>query len=216
MVGTFYPPALVLVDPLFLRTLPERQLHAGLAEVLKCGLIGDRAFWDRTSGAVRRLIRGLDPEYPAFIAQAIAQKLTYVERDEFERAFGVRELLNLGHTFGHALEAATGFSVFLHGEAVIHGMRTAVWLSSRLGYLGDEERHQIDNVLRQVPVKASAELSPEKLIEHLRNDKKRAGANRFVLLRAIGEAFVENVEEAMVLPALEYLTTLARNENTGS
>lgn len=215
-IGTFYPPSLVLVDPLYLRTLPARQLHAGLAEMLKYGLIRDRAFWDRTTGALRRLVRGLDPEYPAFISQAIDQKLKIVERDEFERASGIRELLNFGHTFGHALEAATGFSVFLHGEAVLHGMRTAAWLSTRLGYLSEAECNVIDGVLSQVPVRAASDVSVDDLLDHLRNDKKRAEKNRFVLLRSIGEAFVDNVDDAAVHAALEYLSTLARNENTGN
>jgi 3-dehydroquinate synthase len=207
-LGTFYPPSAVIVDPLFLQTLPRRELNAGLAELLKYGLIGNVALWQRLSKSIVRLMRGIDAEYPLLISEAIREKLNYVERDEFERTPGVRELLNFGHTFGHALEAATGFSVYLHGEAVLIGMRTAACLSWKLGQLSEAEFHEIEDALRQVPVDGKARVSTSQLLAALAHDKKRSATPRFVLLRKIGDAYVTAVPDHLITISMEYLQTL--------
>ncbi len=139
-IGTFYPPKLVLVDPLYLRTLPERERLAGLAEVYKYALIGNRELWEQLSKQLHRLTRGMNAAYETIIFDSIKEKIRYVEADEFERASGVRELLNFGHTFGHALEVATNFESFCMAKpcywecALRHGYR------KNLGILASEIR----------------------------------------------------------------------------
>ena len=206
LIGTFYPPKLVLVDPLYLCTLPHRELLSGLAEVLKYALIGDREFWKKLSKQLPRLIRGVDTSYESIIFDSIKEKLRYIEADEFERATGVRELLNFGHTFGHALESATDFKVFLHGEAILLGMRAAAWLSNQLGYLNEIDSMEIDAVLSQIPIEAGFDLNTEQVLSAFRRDKK--GAGRVILLRSIGEAFVTEISETDARRAIE---TMLRN-----
>jgi shikimate kinase/3-dehydroquinate synthase len=201
LIGTFYPPKLVLVDPLYLRTLPHRELLSGLAEVLKYALIGEREFWKKLSTQINRLIRGVDKSYESIIFDSINEKLRYVETDEFERASGIRELLNFGHTFGHALESATDFKAFLHGEAVLLGMRAASWLSKQLGYLNEKDCMEIDAVLLQIPIETDVEFNTEQILSAFRSDKK--GAGRVILLRSIGEAFVTEISEADSRRAIE-------------
>jgi 3-dehydroquinate synthase len=208
LLGTIHPPNLVIVDPLFLQTLPKRELIAGLPEMLKYGLIGSRPLWTKLATAITRLTRGIDPEYPFFISEAIDEKLRYVERDEFERDEGIRELLNFGHTFGHALEAATDFERYLHGEAVLIGMRTAAWLSQELGCLSNVEYDEIESVLRRVPIVVHATVTAAELLTHLKHDKKRGREPRFVLLRSIGDAFVTPVAPDQVMAALAYMSTI--------
>ena len=201
LIGTFYPPKLVLVDPLYLRTLPPRELLSALSEVLKYALIGDRELWKKLSTQINRLIRGVDKSYESIIFDSIKEKLRYVEADEFERVSGVRELLNFGHTFGHALESATNFEVFLHGEAVLLGMRAAAWLSKQLGYLNEIDSMEIDAVLSQIPISLSTEVSSEQVLTAFRCDKK--GSGRVILLRSIGEAFVTEISDADSRRAIE-------------
>jgi shikimate kinase/3-dehydroquinate synthase len=207
MIGTFYPPKLVLVDPLYLRTLPLREVHAGLAEVLKYALIGDRELWVDLSKQLPRLVRGVDASYEAVIFDSITKKLKYVEADEFERATGVRELLNFGHTFGHALEAATKFKVFLHGEAVLLGMRAAAWLSKELEYLSASEWKEVESVLSTVPMNAAVETNTESVLAAFRRDKK--GVGRVILLRSIGEAFVTEISEDDARRAIDIMLSFA-------
>jgi len=196
LIGTFYPPRQVLVDPIYLKTLPKDTLRSGLAEVFKYALIGNRPMWDDLSKRTRRLIRGVDSIYEEVIYESIVEKLKYVEADEFETKSGVRELLNFGHTFGHALESATGFSTFLHGEAVCYGMRAAAWLSKELGYINEEEWAQIELTLGMlISSKNTREVSldSERVFSEFNRDKK--GKNRVILLRSIGQAFAMEISE---------------------
>lgn len=210
-LGSFYAPAAVIIDPLFLKTLDKRELHAGLAEIYKYGLIGNRELWDELSGAVRRLTRGVDQSYASIIRECIREKLKYVEDDEFEKKRGVRELLNFGHTFAHALESATGFTQYLHGEAVLLGMRAASWLSMQLGYLDDERWTKIEIILGRVPVKAASDFNESLVLAKMNQDKKREkGSHRLILLRDIGEAFVcDNISEKDVRGALQFMRSIA-------
>ena len=206
-IGTFYPPQAVIVDPLFLKTLPERERLAGLAEVLKYALIGNREWWHQLSERLQRLLRGVDAAYEEVIFDSIVEKLRYVEADEFERQHGVRELLNFGHTFGHALEAATNFDVLRHGEAVLLGMRTAAWLSMQLGHIAERAWNEIDTVLRKFQTPDVAQVDIDAVARSFRRDKK--GENRVILLRAIGEAFATEISDRDARRAIEYMLTLA-------
>lgn len=196
LIGAFHQPALVLIDPLVLDTLPDREMHAGYAEVLKYGLLGDAAFfaWLEANGT-RVLAR--EPEALAHaIATSIAMKAAIVAADERE-TLDRRALLNLGHTFGHALEAETGFSDrLLHGEAVALGMVLAARYSARRGELADADAARTVQAIAAAGLPASLPalgLTCEgaALVEHMRHDKKAEGTTLpFLLLRGIGEAYV--------------------------
>jgi len=196
LVGAFHQPSLVLADPLALDTLPPRAVHAGYAEVVKCGVLGDAKFfaWCEAHGAA--LIAG-EPDARAYaVATAVAAKAVIVEQDEFETN-DLRALLNLGHTFGHALEAETGFSDrLLHGEGVALGMVLAARYSARRGLLPAADAERVAQHFAAVGMKHElAQLGLETdgrgLVAHMLHDKKMdAGTLPFILLRALGEAFV--------------------------
>ncbi len=205
-IGTFYSPQEVIVDPLYLKTLPKRERLAGLAEVFKYALIGNADLWKKLSKRLRRLVRGVDAAYEDVIFDAIVEKLRYVEPDEFERTRGVRELLNFGHTFGHALEAAGDFQALRHGEAVLFGMRTAAWLSKELGHLEESEWVEIELVLGRIPIAGSVTVPSDRIHDIFRRDKK--GKNRVILLRSIGEAFVAEISEEDARRSMDYMLSL--------
>ena len=194
LVGAFHQPSLVLCDVAALSTLPERDLLAGYGEVVKYGLLGDAAFFawlERHGPALARGDAGLRVEA---VRRSCAMKARIVERDE--REGGERMLLNLGHTFAHALEAATGYSSrLLHGEAVAIGCALAFDLSVRLGLCPQEEPSRVRAHLEAMGMRrdlAGLDLpGPEGLTALMAQDKKvDAGRMRFVLARGIGEAFV--------------------------
>ncbi len=205
-IGTFFPPRLVIIDPLFLKTLPKRELQAGLAEVLKYGLIGSRDYWQRHAKTIRRLLRGFDPGFEILIRDAVREKIRYIEQDEFERANGVRELLNFGHTFAHAFESASDYKL-LHGEAVALGMRASAWLSYELKMLPDAEWREIEQVLGRLPMPQEIEFSVDAVMAALSQDKKRgARGSRFVLLEGIGRAVVaSDIDPKKVSEAVEFV-----------
>lgn len=190
MVGAFYQPLLVVADTDTLATLPARELAAGLAEVIKYGLIRDREFFDW----LEQNIDGLNARDPAAVAFAIERscrnKAEVVALDE--RESGVRALLNLGHTFGHAIEAGLGFGTWLHGEAVAAGMVLAARLSERLGLIEREVVERTVSILARahLPTAAPA-LGATRYLELMGHDKKVEGGKlRLVLLKSMGEAFV--------------------------
>lgn len=196
LIGAFHQPARVLIDTNTLATLPDREMRAGYAEVLKYGLLGDAAFfgWLEAHGAA------VLAREPAALAQAIAtsvaMKARIVAADERETQ-DLRALLNLGHTFGHALEAETGFSDrLLHGEAVALGMVLAARYSARRGELSasDAARAGAAIAAAGLPAQLSAlglSCNGARLVDHMRHDKKAEGTTLpFLLLRAIGEAYV--------------------------
>ena len=190
MVGAFYQPLAVVSDTDTLSTLPPRELAAGLAEVVKYGLIRDPAFFEWLEANMARLARR-EPEALAYaIERCCANKAEVVSRDE--RETGPRALLNFGHTFGHAIEAGTGYGTWLHGEAVAAGMLLAAKLSQRLGWIAPADVRRITAVLQEagLPVDAPA-LGLERYLELMGHDKKaEGGLIRFVLLKRIGEAVV--------------------------
>ena len=196
LIGAFHQPALVLADTAVLDTLPPRDLRAGYAEVVKYGALGDADFfaWLERNGPA--LANG-DPEArAAAVRRSCQMKAEIVARDETEQ--GDRALLNLGHTFGHALEAATGYSDrLLHGEGVAVGMVLAATLSARLGLCPQEEPSRLAAHLRAMEMPAHLADIPgdlpdaDGLMALMAQDKKvEAGRARFILLRRLGEAFV--------------------------
>ena len=192
MIGAFYQPLAVLSDTDTLATLPPRELAAGLAEIIKYGLIRDRAFFEWLEGNIARLV-GREPEALAHaIERSCSYKAEIVAIDE--RESGPRALLNFGHTFGHAIEAGTGYGTWLHGEAVAAGMALAVRLSHRIGLIGPEDVRRVSVLLQGagLPVQVPG-LGLERFLELMGHDKKvRSGRIRFVLLKRIGEAFVSD------------------------
>lgn len=206
-LGMFYAPRLVLIDPIFLKTLPKREFHAGIAEVVKYALIGSLSLWQKVSKSLRRLLRGVDSGMEIIIRDVVQEKLRYINEDEFERKSGVRELLNFGHTFAHGFEAATKYSMLLHGEAVAIGMRAASWLSMELGTLSEDDWSQVEVVLGRLPIPVTPECTIDEVVMAMRRDKKRSGIHhRLVLLESIGKAVVRNdVDEKMVRKALEFV-----------
>jgi 3-dehydroquinate synthase len=210
LVGAFHQPALVLADLAVLDTLPERELRAGYAEVVKYGLIGDGDFfaWCDVNGAAMLAGDGALREYA--VAYSVAAKAKIVAEDEFETK-GRRALLNLGHTFGHALEAETGFSSrLLHGEAVALGMVLAARYSARRELM---PRASAEHVARHIadaglPAEISAlgfDCDGRRLADHMLHDKKMdAGTLPFLLMRGIGETFMaKDVELADVADFLD-------------
>jgi 3-dehydroquinate synthase len=190
MIGAFHQPQAVLIDTDCLRTLPAREQVAGLAEVIKYGAIRDRAFFDWLEANVEPLA-GRDADALAHaIAECCRIKAEIVAADE--REAGERALLNFGHTFGHAIEAGVGYGEWLHGEAVAAGMAIAARLSVRLGLLPEPDSLRLHALLQRggLPVEAPP-LGAARYLELMGRDKKVvAGSMRFVLLRALGEAFV--------------------------
>lgn len=196
LVGAFHQPSLVLADIDTLTTLPDREMRAGFAEVIKYGILGDDGFfdWCEKSG-----INVLDRDPKALeyaVAQSVAAKARIVAEDETETS-GVRALLNLGHTFGHALEAETGFSDrLLHGEAVALGMVLAARYSARMNLISLSEAERVTVAIGSsgLPTEIAAlalDASGSKLTEHMQHDKKMDGATLpFLLLRGIGAAFL--------------------------
>jgi 3-dehydroquinate synthase len=196
LIGAFHQPSLVLIDPLVLDTLPEREMHAGYAEVLKYGLLGDAAFFEWLEEHGGQVLAREPAALAHAIATSIAMKAAIVAADERE-TLDKRALLNLGHTFGHALEAETGFSArLLHGEAVALGMVLAARYSARRGELSvtDAARTSRAIAAASLPARLPAlglACDGARLVDHMRYDKKAEGATLpFLLLRAIGEAYV--------------------------
>jgi shikimate kinase/3-dehydroquinate synthase len=209
-IGAFYAPKLVLIDPIFLKTLPKRELNAGLAEVIKYGLIGSPELWAKVSKSFRRLLRGIDTGIEIIIRDAVQEKLKYVNADEFEQKSGVRELLNFGHTFAHAFEAVTNFEELLHGEAVALGMRAASWLSMEMGILSEDQWQQIEVVLGRLPIPIVPEFKIDDIISKMSRDKKnQEGNHRLVLLESIGKAVIkEKVDEKLIRKAIEFVVSV--------
>jgi 3-dehydroquinate synthase len=191
MIGAFHQPRAVVIDTDTLDTLPDRELFAGLAEVIKVGLIRDREFFDWLEAHMDRLL-GRDPEALTHaIHRSCRNKAEVVAADEREE--GVRATLNLGHTFGHAIEAGLGYGEWLHGEAIAAGMVMAADLSRRLGWLSEADVRRIAALIKRarLPVAAPPTLAPERFRELMSVDKKaRGGKLRLVLLKQLGEAVV--------------------------
>jgi 3-dehydroquinate synthase len=188
LVGAFYPPRLVLADPELLATLPEREFRGGMAEVIKYGVIADAklfAFLEKQMDAIlRRDAWALEH----VIRRSVAIKAQVVAKDE--RESGLREILNFGHTFGHALESVTNYRRFQHGEAIAWGMMCAALLGHEVaGTPADVVSRIVALVRRMGPLPPWPEVKPREIIDAMRSDKKaRGGKLRFVLAKQLGQA----------------------------
>jgi 3-dehydroquinate synthase len=189
IVGSFYQPSLVMADVATLETLPEREFINGLAELIKHAIILDRDLFKRLEKGLGRL-KSLDKAFlEEIIYCSVGIKAGVVEKDE--RDLGLRNILNYGHTIGHALETVSGFSI-KHGSGVAIGMAAAAEISQRMGFLSTPEMQRIISLVESAGLPVKHQTGDiQKIIEAMQYDKKRAGGKiRFVLLRAIGEVFL--------------------------
>ena len=192
MIGAFYQPRLVLADTDVLATLPDRELRAGLAEVIKYGLIRDLPFLEWLEMHLERLLAREPQALEYAICRSCMNKAEIVVADEHEN--GERALLNLGHTFGHAIETGMGYGEWLHGEAVAAGTMMAAELSCRLGWIGEADVARVERLLVRagLPVFGPA-MGAERYLELMQHDKKvQDGKMRLVLLKQIGKAMVSD------------------------
>ncbi len=210
MIGAFYQPRMVLADSATLDTLPDRELRAGLAEIIKYGLIRDPAFFDWLEQNMQRLLVRDPVVLNEAIQRSCENKAEIVAADEKES--GVRALLNLGHTFGHAIENGMGYGVWLHGEAVAAGTIMAAELSRRMKLINEADVMRIRKIFVQAELPVAApRFAPEKYLELMALDKKvSAGKTRFILLNRIGEAVMRaDIPSALIS---ETLTACMVNE----
>jgi 3-dehydroquinate synthase len=188
LVGAFYQPKLVIIDTEVLRSLPRREFRAGLAEVIKYGIIEDAALFSQLEQNIDKIV-GLDREsLTRIVVASCSIKARVVEADEREDDY--RAVLNFGHTVGHALEAATGYRTFLHGEAVAVGMVKAAALSVNHGFCDAGSLERVAVLIRRagLPVEIPAEVSPRSLIQAMEIDKKVAGGKvKFIACEGIGK-----------------------------
>lgn len=190
LIGAFHQPVLVVSDTATLATLPPRELRAGLAEVIKYGLIADAALFSWLEAHIEQLLAGDAEALAHVIRRSCEIKAAIVGRDERER--GERALLNLGHTFGHAIESATAYREWLHGEAVGAGLVMAAAMSVACGSLTAADAERVRALIERagLPTRIDS-VTPAAALEHMKIDKKVLGGRlRLVLLRSIGEAFL--------------------------
>ena len=204
MIGAFYQPQAVIADTATLNTLPDKELSAGLAEVIKHGAIIDATFFAWLEQNMSKL-RAKDPQALAHvIARSCEIKADVVRQDE--REGGLRAILNFGHTFGHAIEAGLGFGTWLHGEAVGCGMVMAAELSFRLGYIDFVSKTRIKQLVEAagLPVVAP-DLGEQRWLELMEVDKKNEGGQiKFILLKPLGTAVITSVPEPVLLETLRH------------
>src|SRR5579862_9701946 len=204
LVGSFHQPLVVLIDPNVLATLPEREYRAGLYEIIKCGIIRDAALFEVLDGCSASVQAKTPEVVDRIIADAVRIKAEVVSADE--REGDLRRILNFGHTVGHALEAETRYTRFLHGEAVAFGMRAATAIAERTGDLAAKDRAIIERVIAKYgEIPARDGISAAALFSHLAADKKTIqGKVHFVLPVRIGEVRIASgIEDRLVLEAIE-------------
>lgn len=210
LVGSFHQPSLVVIDPTVLDTLPDRAMRAGYAEVVKYGLINDADFFAWCEGHADKILAREPHALVKAIEHSVRAKAAIVAADERETE-DRRALLNLGHTFGHALEADTGFSErLLHGEGVAAGMALAHLYSARLGHMEEQETARVVEHLKAVGLPttlaaAHVKATGQQLVDHMLHDKKMSGGKLpFILTKGIGNAYVDrHVDLADVTEFLE-------------
>lgn len=202
LIGAFHQPKAVIADSNFLRTLPPREVAAGIGEIIKHGLLADKDYFESLEAGIGRL-KALEPQTVAEVVGRSAEiKASVVSRDEKEK--GERAKLNLGHTFAHAIEKLTGYGTWLHGEAVGVGLVLAARTSERLGKITAEDVERVKTLVQRagLPVRIDG-LSAQKAIEAMRGDKKSTrGVPRFILLESIGTSVIEEVPEELIRSVL--------------
>jgi len=193
MIGAFYQPKCVVIDVDTLDTLDDRQYSAGMAEVIKYGLLGNVNFLTFLQENIQNLMQRNKDLIIQAVYQSCADKASIVAQDELES--GKRALLNLGHTFGHAIENTLGYGVFLHGEAISVGMLMAAKLSQLLGDLTPQEIDQVQDLLEKsnLPISVDGKISASEFLSAMRVDKKVIDGNiRLILLKKLGEAYISD------------------------
>ncbi len=206
MIGSFYQPALVVSDMATLATLPKRELSAGLAEVIKHGVMADWSYFEWLEANMDKLMQGDSAALAHAVQVSCDIKARVVSMDEREGESNIRATLNFGHTFGHAIEAGLGFGVWLHGEAVACGMVMAARLSQSLGYVDAQFVARVTQLLIRagLPVTPPPSLASADYLHHMSVDKKaEGGMMRFVVIDKPGHAKVQAAPEALVVAALK-------------
>lgn len=210
MIGAFYQPSMVIIDTHTLGTLPKREVNAGLAEVIKYGAILDYEFFEWLEAHIDELVALNNESLQHCIARCCQIKADVVARDETEK--GDRALLNLGHTFGHAIETHLGYGNWLHGEAVSTGMMMAAALSEQLGDISVADVSRLEKLLARanLPTLSPDSMQPEDYLPHMMRDKKvLAGKLRLVLLKSLGQAYiVTDTDKDIVLNAIKRCTQM--------
>lgn len=208
MIGAFYQPCCVIIDTLTLKSLPKREVNAGLAEVIKYGAILDKDFFSWLEQHIDNLVALEQVYLQQCISRCCQIKADVVANDETEQ--GDRALLNLGHTFGHAIETHLGYGNWLHGEAIAVGMMMAAVLSEKLGYLTYDDVGRLEKLLARanLPTVSPDSMQAEDYLPHMMRDKKvLAGKLRLILLKALGQAYVAtNTDQEIVLDAIRSCT----------
>lgn len=209
LVGTFYHPRVVLIDPNVLKTLPDREFRAGLYEALKCGVIGNVELFLRFEQNRDRILKRDPVELEWLIAQSVKLKAEVVSADEHEG--GLRRVLNLGHTIGHALEAETGYRRLLHGEAVAWGMIAATHIAREVGRTDSVSAGRITDAVLSLGRLPKVNVSARKILGRLQSDKKtQNGVVHFVLPREIGKVEIaSDVPQSAVLDAVDQMRRLS-------
>lgn len=210
MIGAFYQPSMVIIDTHTLGTLPKREVNAGLAEVIKYGAILDYEFFEWLEAHIDELVALNNESLQHCIARCCQIKADVVARDETEK--GDRALLNLGHTFGHAIETHLGYGNWLHGEAVSTGMMMAAALSEQLGDISVADVSRLEKLLARanLPTLSPDSMQPEDYLPHMMRDKKvLAGKLRLVLLKSLGQAYIAtDTDKDLVLNAVKRCTQM--------
>ncbi|WP_423905689.1 3-dehydroquinate synthase [Candidatus Spongiihabitans sp.] len=202
MIGAFYQPQLVIADTSTLATLDARQFSSGIAEVIKYGMINDAGFFQWLEKNINAVMQQNTQALEYVIEQSCSNKAKIVEQDE--RESGIRALLNLGHTFGHAIETATGYSKWLHGEAIALGLVMAAYMSWTQGWISEQDVQRVIALLSKagLSVEPVDDVSADELKSLMRLDKKvQAGKVRLVLLKSIGEASITSDYDESALDA---------------
>ena len=210
MIGAFYQPSMVIIDTHTLDTLPKREVNAGLAEVIKYGAILDYEFFEWLEAHIDELVALNNESLQHCIARCCQIKADVVARDETEK--GDRALLNLGHTFGHAIETHLGYGNWLHGEAVSTGMMMAAALSEQLGDISVADVSRLEKLLARanLPTLSPDSMQLEDYLPHMMRDKKvLAGKLRLVLLKSLGQAYIAtDTDKDLVLNAIKRCTQM--------
>jgi len=208
LVGAFHQPSEVWADTEFLKLLPSREFSAGMAEVIKYGMLADKSLYQKICGLSTPLGHGSE-ELVSIIKECCSIKASIVKDDEKETSLNGkgRALLNLGHTFAHAFEAVAGYGTYLHGEAVAVGLVCALKLSKKMGLCPNDSEIELCDLLRSynLPISFRASLSLESLLEVMKSDKKvNRGKPRFIIMKEIGDAFqTDAIDQNLVSEVLE-------------
>ncbi|MBN1561336.1 3-dehydroquinate synthase [candidate division KSB1 bacterium] len=206
LIGAFHQPQFVLIDAETLTTLPEREIRAGCVEILKYGYISDAVFYEQIAGNLPALFSLKETALlESVLRRSCSIKAEIVSKDE--RESGLRAMLNFGHTIGHAIEAVTNYGSFLHGEAVLYGMKAALYLSWRRGTLTKECLDEAVAILAQFNAPALPDLDHRALLSAMQKDKKRSSmGQQWVLLHDIGRAYLtRDVKEQWVEEAIDFM-----------